>query len=121
MMASCPDDSSLQHQTEARYFNSVGFGINVYLRCHIDQDFTMSIVQVHVETLYHFNDDIVCYCCFPRIGVAVALHPGDFLMFNPQEPHSISSRCNPVQKLYCLLSYLKTPVVGLNNNSNYVI
>ncbi len=26
---------------------------------------------------------------FPRIGAAVALRPGDFLLFNPHDPHSI--------------------------------
>ena len=100
-MEPSPSSSSLSYHSSARYYNGVGFGINVFLRCRVDQDFTMSIVQVHLDRpLYQFKDDIVCYFCFPRIGVAVALRPGDFLMFNPQEPHSISSRCNPDDKLY---------------------
>jgi hypothetical protein len=28
----------------------VGFGKNVFLRCHIDKDFTMSIIQVCFDT-----------------------------------------------------------------------
>ena len=106
----------------ARIYNGMGFGINVYLRSHTDQDFTMSIVQAHIdERHYTASDSIVCYFCFPRIGTAVALRPGDFLIFNPQEPHSISSRCNPEDDVYCISSYLKTAIVGLNDNKNNVV
>jgi hypothetical protein len=38
-----PSPSST-HKKMARYYNGLGFGINVYLRSHIDWDFTMSIV-----------------------------------------------------------------------------
>jgi hypothetical protein len=79
--------------TPARYYNAVGFGLNVLLRSHIDKDFTMSIVQVHLDDITYDKDDrIVCYFAFPRVGIAVALGPGDFLMFNPQEPRSLSLR-----------------------------
>ena len=110
------------HATSARYYNGVGFGVNVFLRCHTDKDFTMSIVQVHLDNvMYHNEDRIVCYFTFPRLGIAVALRPGDILMFNPQEPHCISSRCNEEDEIYCISCYLKTQVVGLNDNSNTVI
>ena len=116
-----PSPSSL-HQAPSRYYNGIGFGINVFLRCHIDHDFTMSIVQVHIENhSYQVDDKIVCYFAFPRIGIAVALRPGDFLLFNPQEPHSISSRCRTEDEIYCISSYLKTAVVGLNDNSNSIV
>jgi hypothetical protein len=83
------------HQTKkARYYNGLGFGINVYLRSHIDVDFTMSIVQAHIDNhTDQINDRIICYFAFPRIGVSVALQPGDFLLFNPSEPHCVSSCC----------------------------
>ncbi len=90
IMESSHDHSSSKHLTAAWYYNGVSFSINVY------------IIQVDMETQYHFKDDKVCYLCFPRIGVAVALHPGDFLMFNLKEPHSISSHCNTDYKLYCI-------------------
>ena len=112
-MEPSPSSSSMRC---AQYYNGVGFGVNVYLRCHVDDDFTMSMVQVHMDQLYQMNDPIVCYFCFPRIGVCVALRPGDFLLFNPQEPHCISSRCNEEDQLYFISSYLKTSVVGLNDN-----
>ncbi len=105
----------LTHKKLARH----GFGINVYLRIDIDQDFTMSIVQAHIDNHnYQVNYRILCYFAFPRIGTAVALWPGDFLLFNPQELHSISSRCKSGDKIFCISSYLKMGVVGLNVNHN---
>ncbi len=43
-----PSPSST-HKKSARYYNGLGFGINVYLRSHINRDFTMSIVQAHIN------------------------------------------------------------------------
>ncbi len=82
----------------------------------------MSILQAHINNHdYQVNDRIVCYFAFPRIGIAVAFRPGDFLLFNPQEPHSISSRCKAEDEIFCASSYLKTAIVGLNDNSNTVV
>ncbi len=119
MMEPCP---SLTHKKLARYYNGLGFGINVYLRSHINQDFTMCIVQAHINNHdYQVDDRILCYLAFPRIGMAVALWSGNFLLFNPQEPHSISSRCKSGDKIFCIFSYLKTGVVSLNDNRNCCI
>jgi hypothetical protein len=113
--------TSSSYQKTARYYNGLGFGINVYLRSHIDQDFTMSIVQAHTNNRdYQVEDKILCYFAFPRIGMAVALRPGDFLLFNLQELHSISSCCRSEDEIFCISSYLKTGVVGLNDNSNTI-
>jgi hypothetical protein len=71
--------------------------------------------------MYQNDDWIVCYFAFPQIGIAAALQPGDILMFNPQEPHCISLRCNKDDNIYCISSYLKTQVGRLNDNSNMVI
>jgi hypothetical protein len=118
-MVPSPSSSS---KKDARYYNGLGFGINVYLRSHIDADFTMSIVQAHIDNHDYANDDkIICYFAFPRIGVAVALRPGDFLLFNPHEPHSISSRCNREDDVYIISSYLKTAVVGLHDNIDPIV
>ncbi len=98
------------------------FGISVYLRSHIDADFTMSIVQAHIDTHdYVIDDKVICYFAFPRIGVAVALWPGDFHLFNPNEPHSISSCCSREDDIFIISSYLKMAVVGLNDNSNSIV
>jgi hypothetical protein len=82
---------------------------------------TMSIVQAHIDNHnYQVDDRILCYFAFPRIGTDVALQPGDFPLFNPQEPHFISSCCKSGDKIFCIFSYLKMGVVGLNDNSNPV-
>ncbi len=82
----------------------------------------MSTVQVHLDEIVYQNDDrIVCYFVFPQIGIGVALQPGDILMFNPQGPHCISLRYNTNDNIYCISSYLKIRVVGLNYNSNNTV
>jgi len=82
----------------------------------------MSIVQAHIDNHDYVNDDkIICYFAFPRIGVAVALRPGDFLLFNPHEPHSISSLCNREDDMFIISSYLKTSVVSLHDNSDPIV
>ncbi len=107
-----------KRQSPARYYGAIAFGSNVFLRCHIDEDYTYSCVQVHVEGMdaYSTNDEIVAYFCFPTRGIAVALRPADFLIFNPTIPHCISSRCRNEDTVLSVASYLKTSVVGLNNN-----
>jgi len=103
----------------AKFFGGIAFGSNVFLRCHTDQDFTMSISQVFLKgkSQYHINDEVIVYFCFPTLGVAVPLRPGDYLLFNPLVPHCISSRCNYEDEIMCVSMYLKTAIVGLNDNS----
>ncbi len=60
---------------------------------------------------------IITHFCFPTLGVAVPLRPGDFLMFNGARiPHCISSGCKQSDHIMALTMYLKTAVVGMNNN-----
>ena len=90
----------------------------MFLRAHVDDDYTYSVIQVHVDnTEYAVENEVVCYFCFPCLGVAVPLRPGDFLLVNALEYHCLSSRCKDHYNLFCLSSYLKTAVVGGNNNS----
>ncbi len=113
---------SFTHKKSARNYNGLSFGINVYLRSHIIWDFTMSIVQALIDNHdYQVDDRILCYFALSRIGMAVALQPGDYLLFNPQETHSISSRCKSGDKILCISSYLKIRVVSLYDNSNPIV
>jgi hypothetical protein len=84
----------------------------------MDADFTMSITQVFLKgrSEYHLNDDVVAYFCFPTLGVAVLLHPGDYLIFNALIPNCISSRCKLDDEIMCASVYFKTSIVGMNNN-----
>jgi hypothetical protein len=101
-----------------KYYGGIAFGCNVFLRCHTDADYTMSMAQIHLKDkdTYHINDDIVVYFCFPTLGVAVPLRPGDYLLFNALIPHCVSSRCRHNDSIMCVSMYLKTAVVGMNNN-----
>ncbi len=102
----------------SEYVGGIAFSTNVFLHCHTDADFTMSITQVFLkgQSEYHLNDDIVAYFCFPTLGVAVSLRPGDYLIFNALIPHCISSHCKLDDEIMCVSVYLKTSVVGMNNN-----
>ena len=79
----------------------------------------MSIAQVFLEgkTSYDLNNDVIMYFCFPTLGIAIPLRPGDYLMFNPLIPHCILSQCKHKDDIICLTMYLKTAIVGLNDNS----
>jgi hypothetical protein len=109
---------SSSHTSSLKYYGALAFGRNVFLRCHTDSDFTMSMVQIHLkgEDKYKVDDDIVVYFCFPTLGVAVPLRPGDFLLFNALIPHCVLSRCRIDDKIFSIAIYLKTSVVGMNNN-----
>jgi hypothetical protein len=98
----------------ADIYQGMAFGENVFLECHADHDFARSIVMVQMDNHQCGpHDRVVAYFCFPRLGIAVALRPGDLLIFNALEPHAISSRCHKSDKLLCVSMYLKTAVVGL--------
>jgi hypothetical protein len=95
------------------------YSCNVFLCCHTDADFTMSIAQVFLKgrNRYEIDDEVVVYFCFPTLGVAVPLQPGDFLLFNSLIPHCILSQCKLDDNIMCLSMYLKSAAVGMNNNS----
>jgi hypothetical protein len=68
------------HTTPLKYYGGIAFGCNTFLRCHTDADLTVSIAQIFLKgkELYTDKDDVVVYFCFPTLGVAVPLRPGDF-------------------------------------------
>jgi hypothetical protein len=78
----------------------------------------MSMAHIHLKgkDKYELTDEVVIYFCFPTLGVAVPLRPGDFLIFNALIPHCVSSRCRQVDEVMVISMYLKSAVVGLNNN-----
>ena len=103
---------------ECDIFGAFAFGRNVFLPAHKDKDFTYSIISVHLRgcTYRETGQSIVVYFCFPRLGTAIPLRPGDVLIINPLEPHSISSRCYESDELFCFSAYLKSSIVGLHDN-----
>jgi hypothetical protein len=114
----CNSRSSI---SSSKFYGGIAFGTNVFTCCHTDADFTMSISQVFLKgkSEYHLHEDVVVYFCFPTLGVAVPLSPGDYLMFNALIPHCISSCCKLDDEIMCGFMYLKTSIVGLVGNSNF--
>jgi hypothetical protein len=86
-------------------FASMSSGLNVFLPVHKDMD------------LFYSNNNNFC---FPEQGGCVALINYDILLFNPQKLHCVSSSKDPPddkENIYCVSFYLKTAVVGGNDNS----
>jgi hypothetical protein len=73
---------------------------------------------VFLKGIYEYlcDDKVAVYFCFPTIGVAVPLRPGDYLLFNARIPRCISSRCTSEDEIMCTSTCLKTAIVGMNNN-----
>ncbi len=112
-------DVSTRAIPPAKYFGGVAFGCNVFLRCHTDDDFTLSIAHILLDgrDCYDLDDEIVVYFCYPMLGISVPMRPGDFLLFNAKIPHCILTRRFAEHKIMCISLFLKTLVVGGNNNS----
>ena len=70
-----------------------------------------------MKKTYTLGDDVVVYFCFPRLGIAVPIKPGDVLFFNAQEPHCVSSHCRNSDDIYCVSLYIKSSILGKNDNS----
>ena len=99
----------------AEIYGAIAVGVNVVLSAHSDADFIFSLTSIHTHEEY--TERILVYFCFPTLGVAVPLRAGDQLLFDPTTPHMISSRCESEDDIYCTSLYLKTNVVGKNDNS----
>ncbi len=69
---------------------------------------SMAHIQLKGKAAYDLDDDVVVYICFPTLGVAVPLQPGDFLLFNALIPHCVLSRCMQDNNIYSIVMYLKT-------------
>jgi hypothetical protein len=105
-------------------WGSLACGKNYYLNSHVDEDFFYSLTTVASERGVQDNDrymmeaNICNYFTFAEQGIAVALRPGDMLIFNPLYHHCLSSRTAWYENddVFCLSLYLKTAVVGQNDN-----
>ena len=113
------DDKPADGQKQASFFASVASAQNYCSPAHIDDDFFLCMLTIHTDRTEITNDMYVAqYFCFPEVGVAVALRPGDMLIFNPRHPHCVSLREIFYEKedSYCTSFYLKTDIVAGNNN-----
>jgi hypothetical protein len=111
--------SSPHSNTSAKYFGATAFGRNVFARCHTDKDFRMNVTQIYLEgdDQYGITDRVVAYLCFPTLGFAIPMQPGNYVLFDATIPHCVSSRCHSGDNIMGVSFYLKSLVIGMNNNS----
>lgn len=89
----------------------------MYLCAHINYNFTCSVINIHVDGIdYSVEDEVICYFCFLCKGAMVPLRPGDFLLLIALQYHCLSLRCKKDTDIYCITIYLKTAVVGGNDD-----
>ena len=110
---------TLPNTMETTIWPSMAYGKNVFLNVHRDDDFFWSLTTVLTKDKqeHTMHSNIATYFCFPAHGFAVALRPGDVLMFNATVDHCVSSKCNTYRNVICLSMYLKSLVVSGNDNS----
>jgi hypothetical protein len=104
----------------SRIFSSIATAHNVCLNSHTDDDAIYGVVtnlDSDPTKIPSIDNDVSLFFTFPTLGLAVALRPGDILLFNPTIYHSVSSRCNPQQNIWCTSLYTKNAIVGGNDNS----
>jgi hypothetical protein len=95
----------------------------VCLNSHTDDDSFYGVVtDLDADPLKYpqMEDDNALYFTFPTLGLAIALRPGDILIFNPAVYHSVSSRRDPTKNIWCTSLYTKNAVVGGNDNSRAI-
>ena len=84
--------------TSKQVWGSLACGKNHYLNSHMDEDFFYSLTTtasayglLQNTDRYRMDAEVCNYFTFPEQGLAVALRPGDMLLFNPMYHHCISS------------------------------
>ena len=89
--------------------------INYRAPAHVDKDFFVSIHQLNVEG-HCGSNEIAQHFVFPTCGCAVALRPGDVLVFNPHVHHCLSSVSPFYAKLRVHVSTLHVKTAHMSKN-----
>jgi hypothetical protein len=108
------------HDSSCHAFSSIATALNVCLNSHTDDDSFYGVVtDLDADPLKYpqMDDDVALYFTFPTLALAIALRPGDILIFNPAVYHSVSSRRDPTKNIWCTSLYTKNAIVGGNDNS----
>jgi hypothetical protein len=126
------DTMSLTSTTggEERIWASLATSYNYMSPAHVDDDAFLTVLTVsYVPYIFrnkkyfykdHINDlPVACYMCFPELGIAVGLRPGDVIFFNPHYYHCVSGRTieYDTEIVYVTSFYMKSMQLGLNDNS----
>jgi hypothetical protein len=106
------------------FWTAFAMAMNCAFPLHKDEDYFMGIVGILGSAGYHMDDSqqssVLQYFCFPTVGTAVALRNGDLLLFNPLPHHCLSSKATKTENVISTSLYLKTAVVGGNNNERSI-
>ena len=104
-------------------FSALAASCNYYSKVHTDEDFFLSVLQVFAaadtyKSHCEVDAPVVNHFCFPTYGFAVAIRPGDCLLFNPTVAHCQAKKETIFEHtdVYSTSFYLKSKVVGLNDN-----
>jgi hypothetical protein len=112
--------------SQPNIWGSLAIALNFYLNLHTDEDFFYSLTTIASAhglrediDRYNMKAEVCNYFTFAEQGIAVALRPGDMLLFNPVYQHCLSSRTSFYESkdVFCLSLYLKTATVGKNDNT----
>jgi ectoine hydroxylase-related dioxygenase (phytanoyl-CoA dioxygenase family) len=93
---------------------------------HVDVDAFLSCLKVthssenfpKKQDHYELNMEVALFFCFPAEGIAVALRPGDYLLFNPLYYHNASQRTKAYENKEVLLTSFYVTSKELSGNDN---
>ena len=97
-----------------------GISVNYDAPAHVDDDFLFSAHQLNaVGVPVKLMSEVAQHFCFPQYGFAIALRPGDIILFNPHVFHCLSEKTKAYNNVdvHVTTFYMKTAHVGKNNNS----
>jgi hypothetical protein len=102
-------------------WGSLACGRNYYLNSNVDEDFFYSLTTVASEhglqediDRYSMDADVCNYFTFAEQGTAVALRPGDMLIFNLRNHHCLSSRTSIYESDYVFCLHCKIGIAFMD-------
>ena len=120
--------STLAGSETESIFPTASMSVDYCSAAHVDIDFFYSLLAIRSV----HNDSNACYGAntdahppaaqhfvFPTVSIAVALRPGDHLIFNPKISHCCSEKLKDytAHRVHLCAFYLKTAILGMNDNS----
>lgn len=80
-----PPDPSSPHIPSAKYFGGIAFGCNVFLCCHTDDDFTLSMAHILLDgkDVYSLEDEVVVYSVSQHWALLFPCDPEIFFCSTP--------------------------------------
>jgi hypothetical protein len=123
----CYVDPHANQSIYSTIWSSIATTFNYMSPAHIDEDAFMSVLfvtnvskteELQENSKYNMDQNVAFYFCFPTVGVAVALRPGDVLLFNPIYHHCASQRCEyyKAEDVFLTSLYMKSRQISKSDN-----